>query len=527
MTLVLAVALYGLVAVRQAPPAPVTEAAAPDVFSAERAYELLIYLLDDESPRPMGSPGNLAMRERLVAQLGEFGYQAEVQTAAAYENRRSPLRVHNVVATLPGTSPGGFVLLNAHYDSVRHGPGASDDGVAVAVLLEVARIVKSGPPLKNTLVFLFDDGEETGLCGAEAFCREHELRDDIDVVINFDARGTSGSSLMFETSGDNGWLVDVFAKASARPVTGSTSTTVYERMPNDTNLTVYKEAGIPGLNFAFIGDPQNYHTEQDDLAHVSLGSVQHHGDHALELARAFGDLDLDAARREGDAVFFDVLSVCVVRWPAGASLWIAVALLLATLLIARAAVRRDAVGSFWRATIGWLGCVVLPTALCFVGGFVMSQLGLLKRNLVGNTLDYSTAYWALSLAGFWLATRMGSSRTGVWSLWVVSWSAFGALSIATAAILPGMSYLFVVPLAVAVVGAILVLVSRRKPGVFATAIPVVAAGLVWFPIHQMLPVALGVRVGWLIGLTHGLFLTTALAATARSGASQLRVPSSS
>ena len=268
-TLVPAVALYGLVAVRLAPPAPVAGDAAADTFSAERAYGLLEQLLGDESPHPMGSPGNLAVRERLVARLGALGYQAEVQTAPAFENRRGRLRVHNVVATLPGTDPGGVVLLNAHYDSVHYGPGASDDGVAVAALLEVARIVKAGPPLKNTLVFLFDDGEETGLCGAAAFCREHRLRAEVDVVINLEARGTSGSSLMFETSGDSGWLIDVFATASARPVTGSVFTTVYESLPNDTNLTVYKAAGIPGLNFAFIGDPQNYHTKRDDLAHVT------------------------------------------------------------------------------------------------------------------------------------------------------------------------------------------------------------------------------------------------------------------
>ena len=512
VTLILAGMLYAVVAVRLVPPAAVSASASSDVFSADRAYALLERLLDDESPHPMGSPGSMAVRGRLIEQLDELGYEAQIQTAPAFENRLGRLRVHNVVATLPGTGAGGVVLLNAHYDSIRGGPGASDDGVGVAALLEVARIVKAGPPLKNTLVFLFDDGEEMGLCGAKAFCREHELRDKVDVVLNFEARGTSGPSVMFETSGESSWLIDVMASAVSRPVTGSACTMVYEMLPNDTNLTVYKAAGIPGLNFAFIGDPQNYHTEQDDLAHVTLGSLQHHGDYALALARAFGDLDLQAAPREGHAVFFDVLSAFIVRWPQDISLWIAVVLFLATGLITSKAGRRDGISY---ALIAWLGSLLLPPALCYAGAYLMTLSGLLEDNLVGNSFAYSMTYWALSLAGFWLATRVGRSRTNVWVLWVVSWNAYAALALVTAMFAPAACYVVVVPLAVAVVSVIPAAMSRRAPGAWATVLPVLAAGLVWFPLQQMLPVALGVKLGWLYGAVHGVFLTTALAATAR------------
>jgi len=63
---------------------------------------------------------------------------------------------------------------------------------------------------------------------------------------------------------------------------------VYRRMPNDTDFTIFKEARLPGLNFAFIGDPQHYHAPSDDVAHLDSRCLQHVGSYALSLARHFG-----------------------------------------------------------------------------------------------------------------------------------------------------------------------------------------------------------------------------------------------
>ena len=76
--------------------------------------------------------------------------------------------------------------------------------------------------------------------------------------------------------------------------------------------------------------------------------------------------------------------------------------------------------------------------------------------------------------------------------------------------------MFLFPLVVALVTALPALFGRRQPGFYATLLPVLSAGLVWFPLHQMLPVALGVQPGWLLGAAHGLFLTTVLVAAGRS-----------
>lgn len=509
LTLGTALAIYGLVALTLQPTPSRPADGDPSAFSAERAHEVLADLLGDEQPHPMGSPAHALVRERIKSRLAELGYEPEEQTAAAFRNRRGNIKVRNVLATLPGKDPTGVVMLNAHYDSVRAGPGASDDGVAVAALLEVARILKAGPPLRNTILFLIDDGEEMGLRGARAFCRDHPLRDQVRVVCNFEARGTSGPSLMFETSGDNAWMVDAFATADDRPVAGSLFATIYEMLPNDTNLTVYRDAGIPGLNFAFIGDPQRYHTAEDSLANVSLDSMQHHGDHALAMARAFGELDL-GAQPPGDAVFFDAFATVLIRWPAQWSTWLAVALTLAVLSIGAAALRRKAATGFGWGSLTLLLAIALPVGAGYAGAAAMRAIGWLEDDLVGNTTGYSTCYWALSLLGFFAATSIARRRCSPWAMWTLTWTLTGALACASAMLAVGTCYVFLFPLLFAVLGAAPAALQRREPSSVAMLLPIVASGIAWFPLHQFLPVALGVGSGWILTATHAVFLTSVL-----------------
>src|SRR5690606_27065961 len=101
---------------------------------------------------------------------------------------------------------------------------------------------------------------------------------------------------------------------------------------NDTDFSIFREAGRRGLNFAFIGDHARYHTPEDDLDHLDLRSLQHHGDAVWALARELGGGDLTLADRPaGEAVYFDVVGRVVVRWPVSWSLPLA---LLAMALVA-------------------------------------------------------------------------------------------------------------------------------------------------------------------------------------------------
>jgi len=61
------------------------------------------------------------------------------------------------------------LAMEAHYDSVPYGPGAADDCRGVGVTLELARILKQGPPLKNDIIMCFSDSEEINAGDARAF----------------------------------------------------------------------------------------------------------------------------------------------------------------------------------------------------------------------------------------------------------------------------------------------------------------------------------------------------------------------
>ena len=58
------------------------------------------------------------------------------------------------------------------------GPGASDDAVSCAVMLEILEVLTTSPtPLRHGLIFLFNDGEEAFMLGSEQFVR-HKWADD-------------------------------------------------------------------------------------------------------------------------------------------------------------------------------------------------------------------------------------------------------------------------------------------------------------------------------------------------------------
>jgi uncharacterized Tic20 family protein len=207
---------------------------------------------------------------------------------------------------LPGTEPGKSVLVVGHYDSVPDSYGASDDGSAVVTMLETIRLLLLKQTFKNDIVFLFTDGEEIGLVGAKAFVEEHPLAKNIGVVLNFEGGGTTGPSLMFETSTDNNWIISEFAKVVPSPIANSLSYEIYRNMPNDTDLTPFKKNGYKGLNFSYIENRFDYHTGGDNISNTSVESIQHHGSYAVPLIQHFANIDLNNSEK-GNAVYFNTI----------------------------------------------------------------------------------------------------------------------------------------------------------------------------------------------------------------------------
>jgi hypothetical protein len=275
-------------------------------FSAGRAMADLERFA--QVPRPIGSPAGAVQRRALVAELARLGLHPEVQTAEVVSTRSDRVggTVHNVVARLPGIGAARTILLVAHHDTVAVSPGAADDGTGVAALLETARALRAGTPLRNDVVFLFTDGEEHGMLGARAFLREHPFAYRVGVVLNVDSPGTSSPLLMYETSPGNGRLVTEFLAAVDRPYTSSLMYEVSRRSEIISDFQPFKDVGLPGMSFAALDGPAYNHTGHDSVDNLDPAVVQQMGDTIVALVRHLGRTDLWDLHRP-DIVVFDVI----------------------------------------------------------------------------------------------------------------------------------------------------------------------------------------------------------------------------
>lgn len=492
LALVLLALVLAVVVVRWRPMAALPKSAPVSEFSGERALDLLRALEGDEAPHPIGSEANARVRERILAHLRWLGYAPEVQESLVCSAGGVCATAKNVLARLGGAEPGKGVLLLAHYDSVGAGPGAGDDMTGTAVLLETARVLKMGPRPARGVTFLITDGEEAGLLGAQAFVEKSPDFAEVGVVVNFEARGSSGPSLMFETSGPDGWLVGRWAAHARRPFTSSLFAAVYDAMPNDTDLTLFKAKGVPGLNFAFIGDPRHYHTPLDNVANASADTLQHHGDNALAAARAFADGAIDHPTG-GKAVFFDLFRRWVVRWPAGLSPVLAA---LALVLVALGAFLRQRNGV---AGAGGAAGFFAPLAAALLAGLAAYGWTFLlgrafPEPFIASPAPEMVSFWLVgltaALAAFALLVRRRAAFAGVWAGVWTFWSLAG---LAAAILAPGVSFLFVAPALVAAVCGLAGLPGSESAAArFAAAfLPALAAAGLWFPVLMNLYSGLG------------------------------------
>ena len=452
IALVAAVAVMALtlvvVVLQMQPPAARGPDAPPDTFSAARALAVLQEVIGD-TPHPLGSPAHAQVRERLVARLAALGYTVERQTGVGcypYGTGANCGAVQNILAELPGTEDGPAVLLMAHYDSGGVSPGAADDGAAVAIVLEVARMMREHGPSLNPVLFLFTDGEERGLLGAQAFVREHPWAQRVGVVINQEARGNRGESMLFETSPDNAWLVDAYAASVPNPAANSLTYEIYRLMPNDTDLSVFKQAGIAGLNFAFIERSVHYHTPLDNLQNLDPRSVQHQGESVLAVARALAERNLEDPPA-GDAAYTEILGLFMLRWPAGWTLPLAIAapVLLAAVVVALVLRRQMP----WSA-LGW---GLLAGLLALVGPILLGVgLSALVNAITGLPNPWYTyplpmriALWGGAFLCTFLAALLLGRRAGPWGLGVGAWFFWALLALVLAFTVPGAAVMALVP----------------------------------------------------------------------------------
>lgn len=498
LAVVLALAIW-----RAQGPAPRPSSTPESEFAAARAMPVLRALVGDGTPHPVGTAANRRLRRDIEERFRVLGYDVTVQRRFACNAAAACAEVENILARHRGVTGGDLVLLLAHYDSVPAGPGASDDAMGVAALLEVARAIRA-EEFRNRVAFLITDGEEAGLLGAEAFVADEELSRDVAAVVNVEMRGTYGPSTMFETSRENRWLIRHLAAALERPQASSLFYEIYNLLPNDTDVTVFKRAGKAAVNFGGVRGVNWYHTPLDDFAHASPRTMQHHGENLLASVRALANADL-AARSRSDATYFDLLGFVLVWWPQEWTLPMVVVSLLLLVFAARQTQPRA-------MTLGVLAAfaAILFAVLVGAAASTIIRMNAPDANFVARPFASVAAMWLVgvtaSLAGATIFSRRDDPRAMLLGVAIV-WHMIG---IAVTVAVPGAAFLFVVP-AVTVTVCALARANETAMG----AVAATAAGILMIPLGVTLYDALGSRLMSVIAVIIAMAATLAAPLFAR------------
>ena len=415
-------------------------------FDTPRALARLQRILGDQRPHPVDSAADDAVRSRLIAELHAIGLQPRIQEAedcSGFPKSRvvSCSRVRNVIATIPGTGPGKHLLLSAHYDSTPTGPGAGDDGIGVATLLEVGAILNAAPP-PRPVTLLFNEGEEYGLNGAAAFVRLDPEAPQVNSLINVDGRGVSGAALMHETSDPNGAAMAAYASAGRHPYANSVSTDFAKLIPNSTDVVFYKPTGWTLLNYAWLGNETRYHSPGDRIGALKPATVGHVGSEVLAATRSLSSMPEPLGAGSGRVVFTDIAGRIFFHLPlAGAGL------LLGLLVVAALALA-------WKREA--LGRPLMVAAAMVVGGTAAAAFMGIAANLL-RPGDFWRAYPLVAYLALYsvLMLIMGAllarfDNVGRERLRAASWLLVLLLGAALSLALPGATIFFLIAPALAI-----------------------------------------------------------------------------
>ena len=271
------------------------------MFDGKRAWEHLRKQVAI-GPRPSGTPAIIQTRAYIVEQLKSFGIESKEQPFIGM-TPLGEVSMANVIATIPGRVPDRLVLAS-HFDTKLYREfrfvGANDGASSTAALLELGRVLKSR---KNelTIELLFLDGEEARMpewrgndntYGSRHYVQAAQKSGSLKslrALVLLDMIGDRELSIKRD-SNSTPWLVDAIWGAAARVGHGSTFSNQLTTIEDD--HIPFLRAGVAAADIIDLENP-TWHTPQDDLDHVSAGSLQIVGDVVLA---AVPDIEKQALR---------------------------------------------------------------------------------------------------------------------------------------------------------------------------------------------------------------------------------------
>ncbi|BDW92650.1 hypothetical protein MACH07_14820 [Flagellimonas marinaquae] len=469
-------------------------------FSTDRALSHVKEL--SKEPHAVGFPGHQRARTYIISELKKMGLETTTQQGYTAGDWGNLSKATNILARIKGSGNGKALLVLSHYDSSPHSSfGASDAGSGVATILEGIRaFLSNNETPENDIIILITDAEELGLNGADLFVNKHPWAKNAGLALNFEARGSGGPSYMLiETNRGNGTLIKEFTKANPKyPVANSLAYSIYKMLPNDTDLTVFREdADIDGFNFAFIDDHFDYHTALDNYERLDRKTLAHQGSYLMPLLAHFSNADLDNLKSLDDYVYFNIPIFNLVSypfewiWPAFGIAVLAFVLLLFSGFKKQVLKTNDVLKGFVPVLItlmvnGAVGYFCWAIITWWYPGY--------KDMLHGFTYNghtYIAVYVMFSLF-ICFYTYHKFRKTPTPSLLVAPIFIWLLICGLVAQYLKGASF-FIVPLFGLLAG-LLVTINQKKPNPFLMLFLALPAVLIYSPFIKMFPVGLGLKM---------------------------------
>ncbi len=470
-------------------------------FSTHRA---LIHLKEiSKEAHYLGSEAHTKVRDYIITELKTLGLESQIQEGYAFDDNGNLAKAKNILARIKGTEQGKALLLLTHYDSDPHSSfGASDAGSGVVTILEGLRaFLSTNKAPKNDIIILFSDGEELGLTGANIFVNKHPWSKNVGLVVNFEARGSGGSGIMFiETNQGNANLIKEYVKANPQfPVGNSLFYSIYKTFPNDTDSTVFREDGdIDGFNFAFIDDHFDYHTALDNYQRLDRNSLEHQGNYLMSLLNYFSETNLSTLKSDQDNVYFNIPLFKTIIYPFS---WIypmaILALLIYIALIFYGFKKKILVGK--EISKGFIALVTSLIIFSVIGFLLWKGINLtyphyseILQGFPYNGHDYIAAFVCLAIAVSLFVYHKAFKPDNVANLLIAPLGLWLIVCIGVAVKLEGASF-FVIPLMFGLLS-LFVLIRQTKPNIILLALFAVPCLTIFSPFLQLFPVGLGLKI---------------------------------
>jgi len=469
-------------------------------FSNSKAFKHIHNLGSNE--HAVGTNAHENASVYIIEELEKLGLKVQTQEGNSFSDWGSFTKVKNIATRIKGTDNSKALVLMSHYDSAGHSSkGASDAASGVATVLEGIRaFIAKGTTHKNDIIILFTDGEELGLNGARLFVKEHPWTKDIGLILNFEARGSGGPSFtLVETTDGNAALMNEFIKANPKyPVANSLAYSIYKKLPNDTDLTVFrKEANIQGFNFAFIDDHYDYHAALDTPERLDNNTLSHQASYLMPLLNHFGNIDLTNLKSTENNVYFNS-PLGMHSYP---FTWILPLVIIAFILFIIILIYGRRHQKLKGTEIG-KGFLALFSALLINGmiGFfgwktILQLYPHYNEVLHGFTYNghlYILFFVLLSLSITFYIYKKAYTPTNTKELLVAPIIVWLLLNLGISQELQGASF-FIIPLFFAL-GLFFFLLRKDKPSILATTLLCLPAIFILAPFIQQFPIALGLKI---------------------------------